>query len=73
MDSEIQSSVGAQCGGAVRSMKRSATVTAKDGLLWRHGKIIPLPEADRVARDHGYQNAEQLVRALEANGWKHDS
>jgi len=44
----------------------SATVTARDGLLWCNGKMIPLPEADRVALQHGYQYAEQLVRALEA-------
>jgi len=41
-------------------------VTASKGLLWRNGEVIPLPEADRVARAHGYQYAEQLVRALEA-------
>ena len=35
------------------------------GLLLRDGYIIHLPEADRVAQDHGYQCAEQFVRALE--------
>src|ERR1044071_6762307 len=33
------------------------TITAKDGLLWRNGKQIPLPEADEVARKHGFQHA----------------
>jgi len=41
-----------------------AEVTSKDGLLWRNGAIIELPEADRVARQHGFDNAEQLVRHL---------
>lgn len=40
-------------------------ITAKDGLLWRDGKIIPLPEADVVAREYGYSCAEAMVRALE--------
>jgi len=39
-------------------------VTTKDGLLWRGGKVIPLPEADQVARENGYQHAEQMVAAL---------
>lgn len=41
-------------------------ITTSDGLLWRKGAVIPLPEADDVARGHGYQHAEQMVRALEA-------
>lgn len=41
-------------------------VTARDGLLWRDGKYIPLPEADYVATANGYTCAEQMVRALEA-------
>ena len=43
----------------------NGTITAKDGLLWRNGVMIPLPEADLVANAHGYLYAEQLVRALE--------
>lgn len=43
---------------------KDPTITAKDGLLWRHGVVIRLPEADDVARDNGYQHAEQMVRAL---------
>ena len=41
-----------------------STITAKDGLLWRNGKIIELPEADDVARRHGFAYAEQLVKHL---------
>jgi hypothetical protein len=39
-------------------------ITAKDGLLWREGKIIPLPEADDIARRFGFQHAEEFVRHL---------
>lgn len=39
-------------------------ITAKDGLLWRNGKIIDLPEADAMARKHGFMYAEQLVKHL---------
>jgi hypothetical protein len=42
-----------------------SNITTKDGLLWRDGKIIDLPEADKVASEHGYDCAEQFVRALE--------
>lgn len=41
-------------------------VTARDGLLWRRGNYIPLPEADRIARQNGFGCAEQMVRHLEA-------
>lgn len=40
-------------------------ITAKDGLLWVKGKIVELPEADRLAAIHGFYCAEQLVRAIE--------
>ncbi len=40
-------------------------ITTKNGLLYRDGKMIDLPEADKVAREHGYSFAEQLVKALE--------
>jgi len=40
-------------------------ITTKDGLLYRNGKIIELPEADKVARDHGFLYAERFVKSLE--------
>jgi hypothetical protein len=40
-------------------------IATKNGLLYRGGEMIPLPEADQVAREHGYVYAEQFVRALE--------
>lgn len=39
-------------------------ITTKDGLLFRDGVVINLPEADEIARLHGYLHAEQMVRAL---------
>lgn len=39
-------------------------ITSRAGLLWRNGAVIPLPEADTVARAHGYGTAEAMVRAL---------
>lgn len=39
-------------------------ISSKDGLLYRHGTIIDLPEADIVARLYGYLCAERLVQAL---------
>ena len=40
-------------------------ITTKKGVLWRDGKIINLPEADKVARDHGHLYAERFVKHLE--------
>ncbi|KKL22463.1 hypothetical protein LCGC14_2406770 [marine sediment metagenome] len=40
-------------------------ITTKNGLLYRDGQMIPVPEADWIAREHGYQYAEQLVKKLE--------
>ena len=40
-------------------------ITTKNGLLWRDGKIINLPEADKVARKYGYLYAERFVKYLE--------
>jgi hypothetical protein len=40
-------------------------ITAKNGLLYRYGKVIDLPEADQIAREYGYQYAEQFVKALQ--------
>jgi hypothetical protein len=42
----------------------NSEITAHDGLLWRGGESIPLPEADLVAQAQGYPYAEQLVEAL---------
>ena len=39
-------------------------ITAKDGLLWHAGKVIPLPYADTVAHRAGYAHAEQFVAVL---------
>lgn len=41
------------------------TISTKDGLLFRNGVLIPLPEADEVAALHGYTCAERMVKALE--------
>ncbi len=43
-------------------------ITSGDGLLWRDGKIIELPEADSVAYAFQFHCAEALVRALDK--WK---
>jgi hypothetical protein len=40
--------------------------TAKGGLLWEDGRIVPLPRADTVARYYGYLYVERLVKALAA-------
>ena len=49
----------------VMSDKAAAdTITTRDGLLYRNEAIIELPEADQVARAHGYGCAEQFVKAL---------
>jgi hypothetical protein len=39
-------------------------ITTKNGLLYRDGRLITLPEADRLARANGYSYAESLVNAL---------
>lgn len=39
-------------------------ITTQDGLLYREGKVIMLPEADIVAAAHGFPNAERMVKAL---------
>ncbi len=47
------------------SMTATASpITAKDGLLWRDGAVIDLPEADSIAIAHGHMCAERMVRAL---------
>jgi len=42
-------------------------ITTKGGLLYLDGRILGLPEADRMARKYGFEYAERLVKALEAN------
>lgn len=42
-------------------------ITTANGLLYREGVMIPLPEADEVAVKHGHYCAERFVRALEAS------
>jgi hypothetical protein len=44
---------------------KRAGITAKGGLLWIDGKIIPVPHADDIARAYGFLYAERLVKALE--------
>ena len=44
---------------------KTGTITVKDGLLWRNGEYIKLPEADIIARQRGFAYAEQLVNDLE--------
>ena len=50
--------------GAIDAL--AGTVTAKEGVLWRNGKVIDVVAADRLAVKCGLQCAEQLVRHLEA-------
>lgn len=40
-------------------------ITTKHGLLYREGIQLSCPEADKVAYEHGFQWAEQMVRHLE--------
>jgi hypothetical protein len=39
-------------------------ITTANGLLYKNGKIISLPDADTIAYKYGYVYAERLVRAL---------
>ena len=39
-------------------------ITTKNGLLYRNGAVVFLPEADRLAVEHGYWCAEQFIAAL---------
>lgn len=43
----------------------SEGITTKGGLLYQHGAMIPLPEADSVAIAAGFNCAEEYVRHLE--------
>jgi len=40
--------------------------TAKNGLLFKGNDLIGLPQADMIARDHGFLYAERMVNALES-------
>lgn len=54
-----------------RAKRPPERVTSRSGLLWRNGAPIPLPEADTVARAHGYRCAERMVEALrDGTEWK---
>ena len=39
-------------------------ITTHDGLLWRNDTAVELPEADMVAREHGFNCAEEMVREM---------
>lgn len=41
-------------------------VTTRDGLLYAGTEMLPSPEADSCARVHGFNHAENMVKALEA-------
>lgn len=41
-------------------------ITTKDGLLYREGQIIDLPEVDVVAQNNGFMCAERMVKYLES-------
>ena len=40
-------------------------ITSKNGLLYRDGDVIHLPEADIISRKFNYPFAEKLVKDLE--------
>ena len=48
----------------------SDKIVTSEGLLWRNGEFVPLLEADRVAREHGFVYAEQMVKSLEKEDQK---
>jgi hypothetical protein len=50
-----------------RTAIQSSGVTADRGLLWVNGKSLDAPEADAVARHHGFAFAEDLVKFLSEN------
>lgn len=39
--------------------------SAKDGLIFKNGAAVQLPRADQIARDYGFQYAEEMVRELQ--------
>jgi hypothetical protein len=49
----------------VNAKIRNAPTTSRDGLIYQKGKpLLDVIAADDLARYHGFQHAEQLVRAL---------
>jgi hypothetical protein len=51
-----------------------SAIHTRNGMLYQGEKLIPLPEADRVANLHGFVHAEHMVNALVVkqavnNGW----
>jgi len=46
-------------------MGMDTEITTKNGLLFRGDEMIVLPEADEVARKHGFMYAERFVAYLE--------
>ncbi len=44
--------------------KIPSNLYTKHGLIYRDYKVIPVPEADHVAHEYGFENAERLVQAL---------
>jgi len=40
-------------------------IESRAGLLWCDGKVVGLPWADMLARQYGFQYAEQLVKFLQ--------
>jgi hypothetical protein len=47
------------------AIEKIRITTKNDGLLYRDGVVIHLPEADNVAFAYGFSCAERFVRALE--------
>lgn len=41
------------------------TYKSKDGLIYEGERIVPAPEADRLARANNFLHAERLVQAFE--------
>jgi len=39
-------------------------IEAKHGLLWANGEVLPVYEADRIARLNGRQYAEQIIHEI---------
>jgi hypothetical protein len=56
----------ARIGKMERRLLEIEGITVRDGLLWRKGEIVPVREADNVARDLGFVYAEDLVRHLQS-------
>lgn len=48
---------------------KEAVITTKDGLLYRNGRVLEAPEADNVARQHGFGYAENFVKYLKTGGF----